>query len=131
MLWTVPIVTALIGESFAAVLSKVLAVCADAGTVQAVENRGCAGREPEGATPSGHWSEETVEGLAEPKLTEPKSRNLQPPVALRHDVAWHGRGCVYERENYRTDPAPFAQQAVKKIPRNSTFPSDTTPRPKF
>ena len=33
---------------------------------------------------SGQWSDETVEGLAELKLTELETTNLQPPVALAH-----------------------------------------------
>lgn len=55
-----------------------LAVCADTGTVQTVENRGCVARELEGAMRSGQWSDESVEGLAELKLTELEFRNLQP-----------------------------------------------------
>ena len=64
-------------EGLRTVVRNALAVCADTGTVQTVENRGCVARELEGAMRSGQWSDESVEGLAELKLTELEFRNLQ------------------------------------------------------
>ena len=61
-------------------MRNALAVCAETGTVQTVENRGCVGRELEGAMRSGQRSDESVEGLAQLKLTELESTNLQPPA---------------------------------------------------
>jgi len=58
---------------------------------------------------SGQSSDETVEGLAELKLTELESTNLQPPVALAHVEGFGSPSCSNSRKSPGSNQSPVLQ----------------------